>query len=170
MTKQPQPSDERAGTKNPLQGGVKDKMRPPSLPCGAPGGPGGPLARTLRAHLNCLKRSGSASKRFLRLSSAWFRRCHSCSFWNCRFRVSAAMAGPERFTELDVRGRGRKKQRQRAASPVSVRAAVFMAQASGPAPPGHASGRLGPAPPVSSAPATRPCLRLQIWGPLLATL
>lgn len=73
--------------------------------------------------------------------------------------------------ELHGAGRARKRkkqQQQRAASSASVRAAVFMAQASGPAPPGPASGRFGPAPPLSSAPATRPCQWLQIWGPLLA--
>lgn len=67
-------------------------------------------------HLKWLKRSGSASKSSRSLRLAEFARCHSSSFWNSGFRVSAAMAGPEKYTEQYVHGRGRKEERQRAAS------------------------------------------------------
>lgn len=125
---------------------------------GVPGVPGAP---TPCVYLKWLKRSGSASKSSRSLRLAEFARCHSSSFWNCGFRVSAAMAGPERYTEQDVHGRGRKEERQRAASQYQCAQQPLWRRRRAPPrrvpPPGPASG---PAPPLSSASARRPCGQL----------
>ena len=131
MTKLPGPRDRRPAPGNLLQGGVKDEARPWPAPRSVAGGPRGPPpsppdpgpaqpdpARRIRvrhvrapplaprAHLKWLKRSLSPSKRWRKLSlepCSWY---HACSFLNCGFWVSAAMARAAENTDWDKHGGG----------------------------------------------------------------